>query len=138
MKAPPATTPLQHQLAERIRVHGPMPFADFMRECLYHPRLGYYSRPEAQRFADFYTSVDVHPIFGRLLARQLAEMWQLLGCPGEFWAVEGGAGTGRLAAQVLDFVARELPVFYKAMRYVAVEQSEARRAAAAAAHHPPN
>jgi SAM-dependent MidA family methyltransferase len=136
MKAPAATTPLQQQLAERIRVHGPMPFADFMRECLYHPRLGYYSRPEAQRFADFYTSVDVHPIFGRLLARQLAEMWQALGRPGEFWAVEGGAGTGRLAAQVLDFVARELPMFYKAMRYVAVEQSAARRGAAAAALEP--
>lgn len=132
MKAPAATTPLQQELAGRIRAHGPLPFADFMRECLYHPEFGYYSRPEAQRFADFYTSVDVHPIFGRLLARQLAEMWQALGCPGEFWAVEGGAGTGRLAAQVLDFAARELPDFYGAMKYVAVEQSPARRAAQAA------
>jgi SAM-dependent MidA family methyltransferase len=129
MKAPPATTPLQQELASRIRAQGPMTFADFMRECLYHPEFGYYSRPEAQRFADFYTSVDVHPIFGRLLARQLEEMWQALGCPGEFRVVEAGAGTGRLAAQVLDFAACELPDFYRAVRYVAVEQSAARRAA---------
>jgi SAM-dependent MidA family methyltransferase len=110
-----------------------MPFAEYMRECLYHPTLGYYSRPEASRFADFYTSVDVHPIFGRLLARQLAEMWERLGCPDEFWAVEAGAGTGRLAAHVLDFAQRELGAFYCAVRYVAVEFSASRRAAHAAA-----
>jgi SAM-dependent MidA family methyltransferase len=77
--------------------------------------------------------VDAHPIFGRLLARQLAEMWDRLGRPGEFWAVEAGAGTGRLAAQVLDFACRQLGAFYAAVRYTAVESSAARRAAHAAA-----
>ncbi len=107
-----------------------------MRECLYHPQWGYYSKADAVRFADFYTSVDVHPIFARLLARQLAEMWERLGRPQEFVAVEGAAGTGRLAAQFLDFAARELGEFYKALRYVAVETSAARRAAHAAALGP--
>src|SRR5665213_3484871 len=115
------TTALERELAQRISAHGPIPFAEFMRECLYHPELGYYSRGETRRFGDFYTSVDVHPIFGRLLARQLTEMWQALGRPKEFWTVEAGAGTGRLAAQILEFTARELPAFYKALRYVAVE-----------------
>ena len=82
-----------------------------MRESLYHPEYGYYSRCGAQRFGDYYTSVDVHPIFGRLLARQLAEMWILLGSPRRFAAVEAGAGVGRLAAHLLDFAARELPDF---------------------------
>ena len=121
------TTPLAQVLAERIRRSGPIPFAEYMRECLYHPEFGYYSRPEAQRFADFYTSVDVHPIFGRLLARQLAEMWDALGRPREFYAVEAGAGTGRLAAHILDFAAQKLAEFYGALRYIAVEQSRARR-----------
>ena len=98
-----------------------------MRECLYHPQFGYYSKPESRRFGDFYTSVDVHPIFGRLLARQLAEMWEALGRPQEFLAVEAGAGTGRLASQILDFAARELAEFYGSLRYFAVEQSAARR-----------
>jgi SAM-dependent MidA family methyltransferase len=110
-----------------------MPFAEFMRECLYHPTLGYYSKADAVHFADFYTSVDVHPIFARLLARQLGEMWECLGRPREFWAVEGAAGIGRFAAQFLDFAARELPEFYKTLRYVAVETSSARRAAHSAA-----
>ena len=39
----------------------------------------------------------------------------------------GGAGTGGLAAHVLDFAARAIPDFYQALRYVAVEQSPARR-----------
>lgn len=132
MNAPATSTPLARRIAERIREQGPIPFADFMRACLYHPEFGYYSRGEPRRFADYYTSVDVHPIFGRLLARQLAEMWEVLGRPLEFWAVEAAAGTGRLAAHVLDFVARELGPFYGALRYVAVEPSAARRAEHAA------
>jgi SAM-dependent MidA family methyltransferase len=127
MKATNAT-PLERKLIEQIRAHGPMPFVDYMRSCLYDPEFGYYGRLESRRFADFYTSVDVHPIFGRLLARQLAEMWDLLGKPVEFTVVEAGAGTGRLAAHILDFTARELGPFYDALQYVAVEQSPARRA----------
>lgn len=115
-------------LAEQIRGAGPIPFAEFMQQCLYHPKHGYYSRAGAARFGDYYTSVDVHPIFGRLLARQFAEMWETLGSPNPFLVVEAGAGVGRLASHVLDFSARVLPDFYSALRYVAVERSEERRA----------
>jgi SAM-dependent MidA family methyltransferase len=104
-----------------------------MRECLYHHEHGYYSRLGMQRRGDYYTSVDVHAIFARLLARQLAEMWELLGSPQQFLAVESGAGVGRLAANILDFAARELPAFYAAIQYIAVERSAGRRAEHAAA-----
>ena len=115
-------------LAERIRTGGPIAFADFMRECLYHPAHGYYSRASAARFGDYYTSVDVHPIFGCLIARQFAEMWELQGAPSPFIVAESGAGVGRLAGHILDFSARALPEFYAALEYVAVERSGARRA----------
>jgi len=123
---------LSEILAGRIRASGPITFAEFMRECLYHPVHGYYSRANASRFGDYYTSVDVHPIFGRLLARQFAEMWGLLGSPRPFVVAESGAGVGRLAGHILDFSARALPEFYAALKYVAVEQSSARRAEHAA------
>ncbi|HLJ22984.1 MAG TPA: SAM-dependent methyltransferase [Candidatus Acidoferrales bacterium] len=128
---------LSEILAARILDAGPIPFAEFMRECLYHPVHGYYSRASARRFGDYYTSVDVHPIFGRLLARQFAEMWELLGSPRPFVVAEAAAGVGRLAGHILDFSARELPEFYAALEYVAVERSGARRgehAALLAAH----
>ncbi len=120
-------TPLANLLLERIRRIGPMTFADYMRECLYHPTLGYYSQPETRRFSDYYTSVDVHPVFGRLLARQFAEMWHAMGRPGEFLLVEMGAGVGRLASHILDFAETRLADFYSAVRYLAVERSPARR-----------
>ena len=120
-------TPLAELLAERIRRYGAITFADYMRECLYHPVHGYYSKPELSRFADYYTSVDVHPIFGRLLARQFAEMWENLGHPEEFKLVEAGAGVGRLAGHILDFCETKFPAFYQALRYVGVERSPARR-----------
>ncbi len=92
-----------------------------MRECLYHPAHGYYSRISTRRFGDYYTSVDVHPIFGRLLARQFAEMWRHLGSPRPFVVAESAAGVGRLAAHILDFQrAHEPPEFYAALEYVAV------------------
>jgi len=98
-------------LADRIRRFGPLTFADYMRECLYHPIHGYYSKPEAKRFADYYTNADVHPIFGRLLARQFAEMWEHLDRPEKFMFVEAGAGVGRLASHILDFSAQNFPIF---------------------------
>jgi SAM-dependent MidA family methyltransferase len=130
MQVASARTPLAELLIERIRANGPITFAEFMRECLYHPEFGYYNRSEAAaRIRDYFTSVDVHPIFGRLLARQLAEMWELLDRPARFDVVECGAGIGRLASHILDFSARVLPEFYSALRYTAVEQSAPRRVA---------
>jgi len=119
-------TPLEELLVARIRRYGPITFAEYMRECLYHPVQGYYSQPEAQRLADYYTSVNVNPIFGRLLARQFAEMWEKLGRPREFLLVEAAAGIGRLAGQVLEFAEKKLPEFYNSLQYVAVERSPAR------------
>ena len=124
-------TPLAELLADRIRRFGPITFADYMRECLYHPVHGYYSKAESKRFADYYTSVDVHAIFARLLARQFAEMWERIARPAEFTLVEAGAGVGRFAAEVLDFCEAKLPDFYAALRYVAMERSALRLAQAA-------
>lgn len=119
-------TPLATLLADRIRRHGPMTFAEYMRECLYHPLHGYYAKPEARRHADYFTSLDVSPIFGRLLARQFAEMWEILGRPREFFLVEAAAGTGRLAGQILEFAQSRLPEFFTVLKYIAVERSAGR------------
>src|SRR5262249_40490939 len=93
---------------------------------------GYYSKAESHRFADYYTSVNVHPIFKRLLTRKFAEIWEQLNRPEEFLLVEAGAGIGRLAAHILDFCAARLPEFYRPLRYVAVKRSTSHRAQATA------
>ncbi len=111
-------------LLHRIRRHGPITFADFMETCLYHPEHGYYTRNISRQAAgDYYTSPDVHPIFGRLLARQFREMWEILGCPRAFHLVEFGAGQGTLAATVLDWIEGNAPEFARALRMLLVERS---------------
>lgn len=127
-RAPGVISPLALIIAERIRAHGPITFAEYMEACLYHPELGYYTKAEQQPRRDYFTSVDAGALFGKLLARQFHEMWMQLGRPVELALVEAGAGCGALAAQILDFVAPEFPQFYAALRYVAVERSSARRA----------
>lgn len=127
-RAQGAISPLSRIISERIRIHGPITFAEYMDTCLYHPEFGYYTKADQHPRRDYYTSVDAGAIFGTLLARQFHEMWVSIGRPAEFALVEAGAGCGALAAQVLDFVQRELPQFYAALCYVAVERSAARRA----------
>lgn len=120
-------TPLAAILAEQIRSRGRITVAEYMDACLYHPQLGYYTKADQSERRDYITSVDVTPVFGRLLARQFHEMWAVLRRPEPFALVEVGAGTGRLAKQVLGCARESLGEFYSAMRYVAVERSAVSR-----------
>lgn len=112
-----------------------MTVAEFMELALYHPECGYYARAAQRsgRDGDFFTSVDVGPLFGAIIAAQLAEMWELLraGGAGAFDLVEAGAGNGRLAADVLDAAARDHPDLYAHLRVTLVERSAAARQAQA-------
>jgi len=129
MRAPIAANPLAAQLVRRIHEQGPMTFAEYMEACLYDPQHGYYTKADQRPGRDYFTSADIKPLFGRLLARQVEEMWAALGRPDPFWLVEAGAGTGALAKAIVDFAAHALPEFYACLRYVAVDRSPARRKA---------
>src|SRR5947209_19357849 len=94
---------LREIIAVEIRQRGPIPFSRYMELCLYHPTLGYYSR-ERERFGvagDFYTSSDIHAVYGRLLARQFDEMWQVLDRPAHIRVMELGPGRGLFAQDLL-------------------------------------
>jgi SAM-dependent MidA family methyltransferase len=120
---------LRQKIVDEIRERGPIPFSRYMELCLYHPELGYYSRPAEQfgKAGDFYTASDVHAVFGRLLARQFAQMWQVLGCPGQIEIVELGPGRGLFAQDVLDWSEKKFPAFFEALGYSLVERSPALR-----------
>lgn len=97
--------------------------------CLYHPQFGYYSRNALQfgKAGDFFTSSDVHAVFGRLMARQFDEMWRAMGSPPQIAIKELGPGRGLFAQDVLDWSEKKFPVFFSALQYVLVEQSPALR-----------
>lgn len=128
---PERRTPLTDILVERIRREGRLTFAAFMEACLYHPEYGYYTRPAAEEAAgDYFTSPDVGSLFGRLLARQLREMWEVMGRRPRFELVECGAGRGRLGEQLLTAVSEQAPDFLSALRVTLVEISPPGRAQA--------
>jgi len=97
---------LQARLLAAIATAGGwLPFDRFMAMALYEPGLGYYARgrrlfgtmPESG--SDFVTAPELTPFFGRALARQVA---QALDAADADEVVEFGAGSGALAAQLLD------------------------------------
>jgi len=120
---------LRQKIEQEIHERGPIPFSRYMELCLYHPELGYYSRNAEQfgRAGDFYTSSDVHKVFGRLLARQFEEMWRALNSPERIDVIELGPGRGLFAQDVLDWSEKKFPDFFRALRYVLVESSPALR-----------
>src|SRR5271165_1043117 len=79
---------------------GWLSFERFMEAALYAPGLGYYSAG-AHKFGaggDFTTAPEVSPLFGACVARQCADVLRTLG---EGSILEIGAGSGRLAADIL-------------------------------------
>ncbi len=115
---------LRKFILSEIKKGGPIPFSRFMDWCLYHPDYGYY-RSEGRRIGrdgDFFTGPCVHPVFGALIAKQLYQMAQHLG--GEtFDVVEQGAGRGFLCQDVLQWAKRNVPPFYRHLRYYLHETS---------------
>ncbi len=125
------TTPLTAILTTRISEQGRITFADFMAACLYEPGLGYYTSPGRKVGAegDFYTSITVHAAFGRVIAREIAQMWRSMGTPTDFTLMECGAANGRLACDIMDFLAAREPEMYQGLRLVLVEQEPTLEAA---------
>lgn len=135
-REPGGGTPLETLLVERIGSEGPLTVAAFMEAALYHPAYGYYAAAPQRsgRGGDFYTSVDVGPLFGECLAELAARACRALrrrGC-GSFDLVEAGAGNGRLMRDLLDALQRDAPDCYAAARVTLVERSPAARDAQAA------
>ena len=110
---------------DRARREGPLGFADVVEMALYEPGLGFYEAGGAAgRGGHFLTSPEVGPLFGAVVARALDSWWRDLGEPSSFTVVEAGAGRGALAKSVLAAA----PACRPALRYVAVERSDALRA----------
>jgi SAM-dependent MidA family methyltransferase len=117
----PAPTPDALAHSQRVAAHlrtlignagGWIPFSRYMEAALYAPGLGYYAAG-AMKFGaagDFVTAPEMTPLFGRTLAHAIAPV--LAETDGEM--LELGAGSGRLAADVLGELERlgRLPARY--------------------------
>ena len=86
------------------RSGGWIPFARYMELALYAPGLGYYAAGAAKLGADgdFVTAPEMSPLFGAALAVQVRA---ILAATARRDVLELGAGTGRLAADLLNALA---------------------------------
>ncbi len=97
---------LKAQIAKAIDDGGGwLPFDRFMAMALYQPGLGYYAN-DSRKFglmpesgSDFVTAPELSPLFGRALARQVAQA--LAACAADE-VFEFGAGSGALALQLIN------------------------------------
>ncbi|HLO49505.1 MAG TPA: class I SAM-dependent methyltransferase [Kamptonema sp.] len=105
-------------------------FAEYMELALYHPQQGYYATNEVKigKHGDFFTSPHLGADFGEVLAEQFVQMWEIIGKPNVFTIVEMGAGQGILAADILAYLQRQYPDFFRILEYLIVEKSAALKA----------
>src|ERR1700724_3231844 len=106
-------------IRERLAAAGGwLSFEQFMELALYAPGFGYYSAGSVKigLGGDFVTAPEVSDLFSRCVARQCAEV--LAETRGE--GLELGAGTGRMAATVLQSLA---PLGVLPARYAILEVS---------------
>ncbi len=116
---------LRSAVAQEIRAliqkHGRITFAQFMQACLYSPHGGFYSARGTRISTHFGTSPTSHPVFGALIARQLEQMWHLLGDPPVFHVIEVGSGDGALAQSIVHACWRMAPRLAQVLYYVAAD-----------------
>lgn len=121
-------TPLEDLLIRRIRATGPITLADYMADCLLHPRHGYYAtRDPFGAAGDFTTAPEISQMFGELLGLCLAQHWLDSGAPASFTLAEIGPGRGTLMADILR-ATRTVPGFHAGARVTLIEASPKLRA----------
>ncbi|MFM2397443.1 MAG: hypothetical protein RLZZ144_693 [Pseudomonadota bacterium] len=115
----PSAEALEHSAKLSALIHqdiaqqgGWIPFSRFMELALYAPNLGYYSAG-ARKFGeagDFITAPELSALFGRTIARQVADI-MAASAP---QILELGAGSGKLAVDILSELERlnALPAQY--------------------------
>jgi SAM-dependent MidA family methyltransferase len=103
---------------EIARSGGWIGFDRYMQLALYAPALGYYTGGATKLggSGDFVTAPELSPLFGQTLARQVGEILSVTG--GD--VLELGAGSGRMAADVLQALAESGPL---PARYLILEVS---------------
>ena len=116
-------TELISEIKKQIEKKGRITFAEFMDIALYWPGKGYYTSENVRwgKDGDYLTSIDVSPVFGRLLAHQINEMWQNLGSPPQFSIIEVGAGREGLSFHIRDTIKKLFQEFYKAVDFQLVD-----------------
>ncbi|MGC9120641.1 MAG: class I SAM-dependent methyltransferase [Sulfurihydrogenibium sp.] len=112
-------------ILEEIKKRGGISFKDFMDFALYYPSLGYYTSEKEKigGYGDFFTSSELDPVFGQLLAKQFNEIYEKHFKDKKITIVEIGSGKGLLAYDILNEIKTKYPEFYDNVQFISIEKS---------------
>jgi len=118
---------LSETIKELIKENGPISFYAFMEIALYAPETGYYTstKDKIGINGDYYTSPIITPLLGKMIGKQLEEMWHMLDKKA-FAIVEYGAGSGSLCHDILLHL-KDNKELYKDLTYYIIEKSPSAR-----------
>ncbi len=116
----------EQAIKETIREKGPITFEEFMDKALYHPLSGYYTsgRQRVGVEEDYYTAPYATSVMSMIVARQIAQFYDLLGKPEPFHVLEVGAGSGRMADDILESLKIWHKELYERTKYIIVEKTK--------------
>lgn len=117
-------TLLKKRIVEQIRMLGPVPVNEFMAQCLFDPKYGYYTTREPFGAAgDFITAPEVSQMFGELAAIWLYRAWSAISQPMPLTLAEIGPGRGTLMKDMLRAFKRLDAAFLKETAFAMIEVS---------------
>ena len=101
---------LTAHIVQEIQLNNGITFAEFMQMVLYTPQFGYYTngRHKIGASGDFITAPTLTPLFGQTLAQQIFPLLPQTAAN----IYEFGAGTGHLAAQLLNTLNDRVQHYY--------------------------
>jgi SAM-dependent MidA family methyltransferase len=116
-------TELTKILLRQIEQSGPITVAEYMTQCLLHPKHGYYTthQPLGSK-GDFVTAPEISQMYGEMLGLCLAQAWIEQGATNRFTLAELGPGRGTLMADILR-ATRSVSGFHEAAQVTMVEAS---------------
>ncbi|OGL42139.1 MAG: hypothetical protein A3C43_05740 [Candidatus Schekmanbacteria bacterium RIFCSPHIGHO2_02_FULL_38_11] len=115
---------LKDLIIKKIETEGAITFADFMEMALYYPELGYYTKKrEPAAIPDYYTSCELHPVFGQAMANQISRTADFIKNR-KFTVLEIGSGKGILAKDILKHLKMENEDLYSRLEFIVIERNE--------------
>lgn len=105
--SPPTPTPLEKALCSQIKFSGPVTIAEYMQNCLTHPRHGYYTTRTSifGKCGDFITAPEISSVFSELLAVWIGHYIRTTKTS-RYRLVELGPGTAVLQVALLKTLSR--------------------------------
>ncbi len=94
-------------------------YSHFINHCLYDDKYGYYKNKDIEK--DFLTSPITHDFFGKIISKQLKDIWEYYERPRQFIIVELGGNSGKLKEDILKSISKDKK-FFNSIIYLNIDE----------------